>query len=100
METIEERANEFALKKHPYSPFCEEYAKMYIEIATEQKAIDDKLLKRVHKGVLDKAIKEKKELIEKAIMAHCECCTAYDACKSRGKFGCYWTRKIRKAMEE
>lgn len=40
MKTIEERANKFALEKHPYSPFCEEYAKMYIEIATEQKAID------------------------------------------------------------
>ena len=47
-KSIEERANKFALEKHPYSPFYEEYAKMYIEIATEQEAIT------------------KKELIEKA----------------------------------
>lgn len=71
METIEERA----WKKYPevikhhnlaQIDINEEKRRMYIEISTEQKAIDDELLKRVHKGVLDKAIKEKKELIDNA----------------------------------
>ncbi len=53
---------------HPYSLNSMVDAMMKgVEIGKkEQKAIDDELLKRVHKGVLDKAIKEKKELIDKA----------------------------------
>lgn len=53
MKTIEERAREFALEKHPYSPFCEEYEKMYIEIATEQKSIDDAEYQKIRKLAYD-----------------------------------------------
>ena len=48
-----------------------------------------------------KAIKKQKAIdINKAIMAHCECCMAYNACKSRDKFSCHEIGRIRKAMEE
>lgn len=71
MKTIEERANKFALEKHPYSPFREEYEKMYIEIATEQKAIDDADLKETQRQrdeYFDELVKlrtERAEWIEK-----------------------------------
>lgn len=63
MESIEQRAWDYAVQ---YRQGDSVFAEGYIQGATEQKAIDYELLKRVHKGVLDKAIKEKKELIDKA----------------------------------
>lgn len=39
----------------------------YIQGATEQKAIDDELLKRTHKGVIDKAIKEDRKRTEELL---------------------------------
>ena len=67
--TIEERANvKFPI--HSDKEMEEEYIKpmreSYIAHCKEQEAIDNELLKRVHKGVLDKAIKEKKELIRES----------------------------------
>ena len=69
MTKEEKRAEEYAWKVWPNPMFASEWEdckRDYIQGAEEQKAIDDELLKRVHKGVLDKAIKEKKELIDKA----------------------------------
>ncbi|MBQ0089469.1 MAG: hypothetical protein KBT27_09075 [Prevotellaceae bacterium] len=75
METIEERARKFALEKHPYSPFCEEYEKMYIEIATEQEAID----------------------IAKACKAFCDTC---DGCNCVEPDKCEEIKRFRKLLEE
>lgn len=99
MKSIEERAAWFA------DTFIESLThgaayRGYVLGATEQKAIDDELLKRVHKGVLDKAIKEKKELIDKA------CEWLAENIDSRARFfedGVWVQRSIsgafRKAME-
>ena len=45
MKTIEERAREYALKVCPYSPYFEATMGIYVNIATEQKTIDDELCK-------------------------------------------------------
>ena len=45
MKTIEERAKEYALKVCPYSPYFEATVGIYVNIATEQKSIDDELCK-------------------------------------------------------
>lgn len=40
MKTIEERAEEFAMKVFPCGPYLEITREIYIKIATEQKALD------------------------------------------------------------
>ena len=79
----------------------DEVVMMLERMAEEQKSIDEDAIHAIVEEQVLKAINEQKTIdIDKAIMAHCECCTAYDACKSRGKFSCHETGKIRKAMEE
>lgn len=88
MKTIEERA----IEKYPITAENADKAiamrKIYVQIATEQKAIDDDHFREV-----------KKMLIDKACKAHCSCCMAYKACSHRNKFYCWELDKIRKAME-
>lgn len=97
MATIEERANKFALEKHPYSPFYEEYAKMYIEIATEQKAIDDAKLEKIVSSWKEEEeywIKRNKKLIDKA------CEWLKNVFEGGGYFQEWQLEDFRKAMEE
>lgn len=96
-KSIEERANKFALEKHPYSPFCEEYAKMYIEIATEQKAIDDEEQgKALLYAVAKTEERTKKEMIDKA----CEWLSERCAFRVHPCSGTALVMEFRKAMEE
>lgn len=110
MLSIEERATEFALKeircKSVEELECwgteftkeafEEIRNDYIRIATEQEAIDAELLKRVHKGVLDKAIREKKEVAMKAYCKRCQDMGGGYPCSHK----CYEYLEFEKTLEE
>lgn len=103
MKTIEERAEEFAERKSVYQPWqyktsaYRSYKQLYIEIATEQRKIDEEEFHPIMEESVLKAINKQKELdIQKALSALFNChCLPWDNIDAEEL-----ERDFRKAMEE